>query len=183
MSHPSRVKQMYSQPIHLAQEWIEITRGRVHFHRDSTGKSPSWQPSFKPVTFRPRSSLICSRTFQTWFCFLIYSFISVKSFNALYAKKLLCKLALFINPKMIFCVPRNWQTEKHLFYSKAFYKLFERPYFKTFIRANYNSLFNSTEEKTWKRFPTLFSERGKIIKGDFSSLRDLRQTCVTRFKT
>ena len=43
MSHLSHVKQMYCQPKHLAHELIlctQITRGRVHFTRDSTVKGP-----------------------------------------------------------------------------------------------------------------------------------------------
>ena len=66
MPHLSHVKQIYSQPMHLTHEliqWIQITRGRAHFNRDSTVKRLA--PSFEPVIFRPRSSLICSCTFLT----------------------------------------------------------------------------------------------------------------------
>ena len=45
MSHLSHLKQMYSQSIQLTHELIlciQITRGRVHFNRDSTAKSPCW---------------------------------------------------------------------------------------------------------------------------------------------
>ena len=49
--------------MHLIHELIlcmQITRGRVHFNRDSTAKSLC-------LTFRHRSSLICSCTFLTGF--------------------------------------------------------------------------------------------------------------------
>ena len=45
MSHLSHVKQMNSQPVHLTHELIlciQITRGRIKFNGDSTGKSPCW---------------------------------------------------------------------------------------------------------------------------------------------
>ena len=55
MSHLSHVKQIYSQPIHLAHELMFCVQ-RVDFNGDSAVKSPCWP--FEPVTFGPRSSLI-----------------------------------------------------------------------------------------------------------------------------
>ena len=43
--HPSHVKQMYSQPVHLTRELIlrkQFKRGRVDFRRDSPVKSLCW---------------------------------------------------------------------------------------------------------------------------------------------
>ena len=62
MSHLSYVKHV--NLIHLTHEWIlwiQITRGRVHFEESLL------PPSFEPVTFQPRPSSICSRTFFTGF--------------------------------------------------------------------------------------------------------------------
>ena len=70
MSHLSHVKQKYTQPIHLTHKLIlctQITRGRVHFLWGFHSEESLLAPSFEPVTIRPRSSLICNRTFLTGF--------------------------------------------------------------------------------------------------------------------
>ena len=73
MSHLSHVKQMNSQPVHLTHELILcklITRGRIEFNGDSTGKSPCWHQ----ISNLPTHMIFNLQPYlQKWFCYFLGS--------------------------------------------------------------------------------------------------------------